>query len=46
MMNDALTASPADFAGLPAKVIWPIAFFFKKRTIFVKIIVNYSFETL
>ena len=34
-MNDALTISPADFVGLPAKVIQPTAFFLKKKSIFV-----------
>ena len=30
-MNDACTVCLADFVGLPAKVIWPTAFFFQKR---------------
>ena len=34
-MNDACTVSPADFVGLPAKVIWPTAFFLKRKSIFV-----------
>ena len=35
MMNNVLTVCPADFVGLPAKVIWPTAFFLKKKAIFV-----------
>ena len=34
-MNNALTISPADFVGLPAKVVWPTASFLKKKLIFV-----------
>ena len=34
-MNDACTVCPADFVGLPAKVIWPTTFFLKKKAIFV-----------
>ena len=34
-MNDACTVCPADFVGLPAKVIWPTSFFSKKKMIFV-----------
>ena len=34
-MNDACTISPADFAGLPAKVAWLTAFFLKRKSIFV-----------
>ena len=34
-MNDACTVCLADFVGLLAKVIWPTAFFFKKKVIFV-----------
>ena len=34
-MNDACTACPANFVGLPAKVIWPTTFFLKKKVIFV-----------
>ena len=33
-MNDALTICPADFVSLPAKVVWPTAFFSKKKAIF------------
>ena len=35
IMNDACTVCPADYVGLPAKVIWPTAFFSKKKAIFV-----------
>ena len=35
IMNDAYTNYPADFVGLPTKVVWPTAFFFKKKMIFV-----------
>ena len=34
-MNDVCTVCPADFVALPTKVIWPTAFFFKKKVIFV-----------
>ena len=34
-MNDACTVCPADFVGLPAKVVWPTALFLKKKVIFV-----------
>ena len=34
-MNDVHTISPADFVGLPAKIIWPTTFFLKKKAIFV-----------
>ena len=34
-MNDPHTICLADFAGLPAKVVWPIAFFLKRKSIFV-----------
>ena len=33
-MNDACTIYLANIVGLPAKVIWPTAFFLKKKTIF------------
>ena len=36
-MNDACTISPADFVSLPAKVVWPTAFFLKKKLIFVQL---------
>ena len=34
-MNDMLKICLADFVGLLAKVIWPTAFFLKKKVIFV-----------
>ena len=34
-MNNAHTVCPANFVGLPAKVVWPTAFFSKKKAIFV-----------
>ena len=34
-MNDAHTVCPANFVGLPAKVIWPTAFFSNSELIFV-----------
>ena len=34
-MNNACTVCLANFASLPAKVIWPTAFFLKKKAIFV-----------
>ena len=34
-MNDVCTVCLADFVGLPAKVVWPTAFFLKKKVIFV-----------
>ena len=34
-VNDVLTVCPADFVGLPAKVVWLTAFFLKKKAIFV-----------
>ena len=37
-MNDAHTICPANFASLPAKVVWPIAFFLKKKLIFVQLL--------
>ena len=33
-MNDAHTVCPADFVGLPTKVVWPTAFFFEKESDF------------
>ena len=30
-MNDACTVCPADFVGLPAKVVWPTTFFSKRK---------------
>ena len=35
IMNDAHTRCPVDIVGLPAKIVWPIAFFLKKKAIFV-----------
>ena len=34
-MNDAHTISTANSVGLPAKVVWPIAFFLDSESIFV-----------
>ena len=34
-MNDACTVCPADYVSLPAKVVWPTAFFLKKKAIFI-----------
>ena len=34
-MNDAYTVCLADFVSLPAKVIWPTAFFLNSESIFV-----------
>ena len=35
IMNDAYTVCPANYVGLPSKVVWPTAFFLKKKVIFV-----------
>ena len=35
IMNDAHRYYLADIVGLPTKVIWPTAFLFKKKAIFV-----------
>ena len=37
-MNDVCTVCPANFVGLPAKVIQPTAFFSKKKAIFVQLL--------
>ena len=37
-MSDACTVCLANFVGLPAKVIWPTAFFLKKKVIFVQVL--------
>ena len=34
-MNNVHTICPADMVSLPAKVVWPTAFFLKKKMIFV-----------
>ena len=34
-MNNVHTVCPADFVGLPAKVVWLTAFFLKKKAIFI-----------
>ena len=34
-INEAHTVCPADFVGLPAKVIWPTTFFLKKESDFL-----------
>ena len=36
-MNDACTISLANFVDFPAKVVWPTAFFLKKKSIFVRL---------
>ena len=38
IMNDACTVCPADYVGLPAKVVQPTAFFLKKKEIFVQLL--------
>ena len=35
IMNDVHTVCPADYVSLAAKVVWPTAFFLKKKAIFV-----------
>ena len=37
-MNDVCTISPANFVGLPAKIVWPTTFFLKKKAIFVRLL--------
>ena len=37
-MNDVHTVCPADFVGLPAKVVWLTAFLLKKKAIFVQLL--------
>ena len=37
-MNGACTVCPVDFVSLPAKVVWPTAFFLKKKSIFVRLL--------
>ena len=37
-ISDAHTISPANFVGLPAKVVQAIAFFLKKKLIFVQLL--------
>ena len=34
-MNDVHTISPANYVGLPAKIVWPTTFFLKKKSFFV-----------
>ena len=34
-MNDVHTICPANFLGLPAKIVWSTTFFSKKKAIFV-----------
>ena len=38
IMNDVHTNYPANIVSLPAKVIWPTAFFLKKKAIFVRLL--------
>ena len=38
MMNSVHTVCPADFVGLPAKVVWLIAFFLNSESIFVQLL--------
>ena len=37
-MNDAHTISLTNFVGLPAKIIWPLAFFSDSESIFVRLL--------
>ena len=37
-MNDSHTVYPADIVSLPTKVVWPTAFFLKKKLIFVQLL--------
>ena len=37
-MNDACTVCLADFASLPAKVVWPTTFFSNSESIFVQLL--------
>ena len=37
-MNNVHTICPADSVSLPVKVIWPSAFFLKKKTIFIRLL--------
>ena len=37
-MNDAYTIYPANIVSPPAKVVWPTAFFLKKKTIFIQLL--------
>ena len=37
-INDVCTVCPANFVGLPAKVVWPIAFFLHSESIFVQLL--------
>ena len=45
-MNDAHTVCLADFVGLPAKVVWPTAFFSKKKAIFYGFCVGHQLANL
>ena len=38
IMNDVHTNYPANIVGLPAKVIWPTAFFSNSESIFVRLL--------
>ena len=38
IMNDVHTIYPADNVGLPTKVVWPTAFYSKKKTIFIQLL--------
>ena len=37
-LNDVCTVCPANFVGLPAKVVWQTTFFSKKKLIFVQLL--------
>ena len=37
-MNDVHTICPADFANLPAKIVWLTTFFSKKKAIFIRLL--------
>ena len=39
-MNDACTVYLANIVGLPAKVVWPTAFFLKRKMIFIWLCVS------
>ena len=45
-MNDAHTVYLANIVGLPVKVVWPTAFFLKKKTIFVRLLCQPSASRL
>ena len=45
-MNDACAVCLANFVGLPAKVIWPTAFFLKKKAILYGFCVGHQLANL